>query len=426
MIRNIRSVRGMKDYLPNSTVIWQQIEIILKNILRNYGYKEIRLPIIEKISLYERAIGNVTDLVEKEMYTFIDRNGDSLTLRPEGTAGCIRSGIEHGFLYHQEQRLWYMGPMFRHERPQKGRYRQFNQMGIEVFGLTGPNIDVELIMMNIRWWKALGIENHVRLEINSLGSIEACSNYRNVLIKFLEKNEHLLDEQCKHRMYTNPMRILDSKNPKVKELMQNAPKIIDYLDNDSNIHFEKFCKLLNELDVKYDINPYLVRGLDYYNRTVIEWIADSLGAQSTICGGGRYDNLVMQLAGYHTPAIGFALGIERLISLVESVNPVFKTTNYASIDVYIINNNLHNHIAAIILAESIRDAMPELIFVTDFRGGSLKKQTIRAVKLNASLILILDEYLANSNRAVIKDLRTGTQQIIDRIDIVNTLYLLLK
>ncbi|PPI88261.1 histidine--tRNA ligase [Candidatus Pantoea edessiphila] len=424
MIKNIQAVRGMKDYLPTNTYIWQVIENILKKTLNSYGYKEIRLPIIEKISLYKRAIGNVTDIVEKEMYTFTDRNGDVLTLRPEGTAGCIRAGIEHGFLYNQEQRLWYMGPMFRHERPQKGRYRQFNQIGVEVFGLKGPDIDVELIMMNIRLWKELGISNHVRLEINSLGSLNSCNNYRNVLIKFLEKNKNVLDENCKNRMYINPMRILDSKNPIIKNLIHDAPKINDYLDDDSRIHFNKFCKLLNELDIRYKINPYLVRGLDYYNRTVIEWIADSLGSQSTICGGGRYDNLVKQLGGYCTPAIGFALGIERIVCLVEGVNPYFKATNTFNIDVYIIPYNEDAQLMAINLSEKLRDAMPQFKFVTNFGGGNLKKQIKRAVKWQASIIIILNTI--NLNEIIVKDLRNGKQQKISKSQIINLLHTLLK
>ncbi|PPI88924.1 histidine--tRNA ligase [Candidatus Pantoea edessiphila] len=426
MIKNIQSVRGMKDYLPINTAIWQSIENILKKILSNYGYKEIRLPIIEQMSLYKRAIGKVTDLVEKEMYTLIDRNGDVLTLRPEGTAGCIRAGIEHGFLYNQEQRLWYMGPMFRHERPQKGRYRQFHQLGVEVFGIKGPDVDAELILLNTRWWKKLGIDKHIRLEINCLGSFESRENYRNILIRFLEQNKNLLDENCKRSMYINPMRILDSKNPVVKNLIKNAPIIIDYIDNDSRIHFEGLCKLLDNLGVSYEINHYLVRGLDYYNRTVIEWITDYLGAQGTICGGGRYDNLVKQLGGHSTPAVGFAIGIERLVFLVQELNPCFKQLSNYDIDVYIISYGSNTKIIAMCLAEKLRDVMPEVKLVTNFGEGTIKKQITRAIKWGAKLTIILSEDAIKSNNVILKDLRNGTQKNILQSEIINVLKTLLK
>ncbi|MXP50834.1 histidine--tRNA ligase [Pantoea sp. SoEX] len=426
MAKNIQAVRGMKDYLPNNVYIWQKIENILKNILNSYGYSEIRLPIIEHISLYKRTIGDITDLVEKEMYNFTDRNGDVLTLRPEGTAGCVRAGIEHGFLYNQEQRLWYMGPMFRYERPQMGRYRQFHQFGVEVFGLEGPDIDAELIMINSRLWRALGIHNHIRLEINSIGSFDSCKNYRNVLIDFLEKHKDSLDENCQKRMYTNPMRVLDSKNPIIKSLMENAPKIINYVDDDSLNHFKNLCKLLDELNISYKINHNLVRGLDYYNRTVIEWISDSLGAQGTICGGGRYDNLVNQLSNYSTPAVGFALGMERLLFLVKTINPNFELKNNRNFDVHIITNCQGIKIIALDLAEELRDKIPELTFITSFRNTSLKKQIIRATKLGATFVLILNKNDRNLHNIIVKDLRNGKEQIVFKLDILSTLKFLLK
>lgn len=279
MAKNIQAIRGMNDYLPGETAIWQRIEGTLKNVLGSYGYSEIRLPIVEQTPLFKRAIGEVTDVVEKEMYTFEDRNGDSLTLRPEGTAGCVRAGIEHGLLYNQEQRLWYIGPMFRHERPQKGRYRQFHQLGVEAFGLQGPDIDAELILLTARWWRALGIAEHVNLELNSIGSLDARANYRDALVAYLEQHKEKLDEDCKRRMYTNPLRVLDSKNPDVQALLNDAPALGDYLDDDSREHFAGLCKLLEAAGIAYTVNQRLVRGLDYYNRTVFEWVTNSLGSQ---------------------------------------------------------------------------------------------------------------------------------------------------
>ncbi len=285
MAKNIQAIRGMNDYLPEETALWQRIEGTLKQVLGGYGYSEIRLPIVEQTPLFKRAIGEVTDVVEKEMYTFEDRNGESLTLRPEGTAGCVRAGIEHGLLYNQEQRLWYIGPMFRYERPQKGRYRQFHQLGAEVFGLQGPDIDAELILLTARWWKALGIAEHVTLELNSIGSLEARANYRDALVAFLEQHVEVLDEDCKRRMYSNPLRVLDSKNPEVQALLNDAPRLSEYLDEESRAHFAGLCELLAQAGIPYTVNERLVRGLDYYNRTVFEWVTTSLGAQGTVCAG---------------------------------------------------------------------------------------------------------------------------------------------
>jgi histidyl-tRNA synthetase len=281
----------MNDCLPTQTPLWQKVEGTVKQVISAYGYNEIRMPIVESTHLFKRAIGEVTDVVEKEMYTFDDRNGDSLTLRPEGTASCVRAGIENGLLYNQEQRLWYMGPMFRHERPQKGRYRQFHQVGVEVFGIDGPDVDAELIMMTARLWRELGINDHVRLELNSIGSLQARAEYRIALIAFLEQHMDVLDEDAKRRMYTNPLRVLDTKNPAIQEVLVDAPMLSAYLDPESKQHFTGLCELLDAAGIKYQVNERLVRGLDYYNRTVFEWITDSLGAQGTVCGGGRYDYL---------------------------------------------------------------------------------------------------------------------------------------
>ena len=379
---------------------------------------------MEQTPLFKRAIGEVTDVVEKEMYTFDDRNGESLTLRPEGTAGCVRAGIEHGLLYNQEQRLWYMGPMFRYERPQKGRYRQFYQIGVEVFGLQGPDIDAELIMLNARWWKALGISEHVRLELNSIGSLDARAHYRDALVAFLEQHKDVLDEDCKRRMYSNPMRVLDSKNPDVQQLLNDAPQLGDYLDDESREHFSGLCALLDDAGISYTVNQRLVRGLDYYNRTVIEWVTDSLGSQGTVCGGGRYDGLVEQLGGRATPAVGFAMGMERLVLLVQAVNPEFEPTS--NVDVYVIASGQGVQSAAMQLAEKLRDEAPELRLMTNFGGGNFKKQFARADKWGARVALVLGEDEVKAGQVVIKDLRRGEQQTLDQAEAAAVLRTLLQ
>ncbi|CAI2460916.1 histidine--tRNA ligase [Serratia plymuthica] len=415
MAKNIQAIRGMNDYLPEDTALWQRIEGTLKQVLGSYGYSEIRLPIVEQTPLFKRAIGEVTDVVEKEMYTFEDRNGESLTLRPEGTAGCVRAGIEHGLLYNQEQRLWYIGPMFRYERPQKGRYRQFNQLGVEVFGLQGPDIDAELILLTARWWKALGISEHVNLELNSIGSLEARANYRDALVAFLEQHKDTLDEDCKRRMYSNPLRVLDSKNPEVQALLNDAPRLSEYLDEESKAHFDGLCELLSQAGIPYTINERLVRGLDYYNRTVFEWVTTSLGAQGTVCAGGRYDGLVEQLGGRATPAVGFAMGLERLVLLVQEVNPDFKAP--ATIDVYVISSGAGAQSAAMQLAENVRDAVPQLKLMTNYGGGNFKKQITRADKWGARVALILGENEVAAQQVVVKDLRSGEQETLAQSEV---------
>ena len=424
MAKNIQAIRGMNDFLPADTAIWQRVEDVLKSVLASYGYSEIRLPIVEQTPLFKRAIGEVTDVVEKEMYTFDDRNGESLTLRPEGTAGCVRAGIEHGLLYNQEQRLWYMGPMFRYERPQKGRYRQFYQIGVEVFGLQGPDIDAELIMLNARWWKALGIADHVRLELNSIGSLEARAHYRDALVAFLEQHKEVLDEDCKRRMYSNPMRVLDSKNPDIQQLLNDAPQLGDYLDDESREHFSGLCALLDDAGIRYTVNQRLVRGLDYYNRTVIEWVTDSLGSQGTVCGGGRYDGLVEQLGGRATPAVGFAMGMERLVLLVQAVNPEFEPTS--NVDVYVIASGQGVQSAAMQLAEKLRDEAPELRLMTNFGGGNFRKQFARADKWGARVALVLGEDEVKAGQVVVKDLRRGEQQTLDQAEAAAVLRTLLQ
>ncbi|MEI7179009.1 histidine--tRNA ligase [Pectobacterium carotovorum] len=423
MAKNIQAIRGMNDYLPAETALWQRIENSLKQVLSGYGYNEIRLPIVEQTPLFKRAIGEVTDVVEKEMYTFDDRNGDSLTLRPEGTAGCVRAGIEHGILYNQEQRLWYVGPMFRYERPQKGRYRQFHQLGCEVFGLQGPDIDAELILMTARWWRVLGIADHVKLELNSIGSLDARARYREALVAFLEQHKDQLDEDCLRRMYTNPLRVLDTKNPQIQVLLNDAPVLTDYLDDESRAHFEALGELLTQSGIPYTVNPRLVRGLDYYNRTVFEWVTTSLGAQGTVCAGGRYDGMVEQLGGHATPAVGFAMGLERLVLLVQSVNPDFKAQ--PSVDVYLISSGTGTQVAAMQLAEKLRDALPQLKLMTNYGGGNFKKQFARADKWGARVALVLGENEVAAGQVVVKNLSNGEQDTLAQADVASRLATLL-
>ncbi|OCG46223.1 histidine--tRNA ligase [Gilliamella sp. Choc5-1] len=417
--KKIQSIRGMNDLLPTDSASWQQIEKIVKGVLNSYGYNEIRTPIVEDTALFKRAVGEVTDIVEKEMYTFNDRNDESITLRPEITAGCVRAGIEHGLFYNQEQRLWYLGPAFRYEKPQKGRYRQFHQFGVEVFGLEGPNIDAEIILLTARFWKALGLENHTSLELNSIGSLEARANYRNALVAFLEQYKDKLDEDCLRRMYTNPLRILDSKNPVVQELLNRAPKLFDYLDEESKQHFEGLCRLLDNAGIKYNINQRLVRGLDYYNRTVFEWVTSSLGAQGTVCGGGRYDGLVSQLGGQPTPAVGFAMGVERLVLLVQAVNPSLNCNN--SIDVYMISSGDEKTISvAQNIAELLRDSLPNWRIMTNYGSSNFKKQFTKADKLGAKIAIIIGENELANQSVMVKNLQTGEQVEVAQKEVVQT------
>ncbi|MBY6199551.1 histidine--tRNA ligase [Vibrio hangzhouensis] len=414
MAKTIQAIRGMNDCLPTQSPLWQKVENTVKHVVSAYGYNEVRMPIVEMTHLFSRAIGEVTDVVEKEMYTFEDRNGDSLTLRPEGTAGCVRAGIENGLLYNQEQRLWYMGPMFRHERPQKGRYRQFHQCGVEVFGLNGPDVDAELIMMTARLWRELGIAEHVRLELNSIGSLEARADYRTALIAHLEQHVDVLDEDSKRRMHTNPLRVLDSKNPDVQAILVDAPELSEYLDEDSKAHFAGLCELLDAAGIEYTVNQRLVRGLDYYNRTVFEWITESLGAQGTVCGGGRYDGLVEQLGGKATPAVGFAMGLERLVLMMETLE---LTEVRRSVDVYVVTAGEGTMMAGMKLAENLREAIPGIRVMSHFGGGNFKKQFKRADKVGAVYALVLGENEVAENTVVVKDLQGGEQETIAQTEL---------
>lgn len=387
MAKNFQSIRGMHDVLPDESPRWQSFEAVVKRIMASYGYSEIRTPLVESTDLFCRSIGDMTDIVEKEMYTFADRNGDMLTLRPEGTASCVRAGIEHGILHNQILRLWYSGPMFRHERPQKGRFRQFHQFGAEVFGIAEAEIDVELILMTARLWRELGLKD-IRLELNTLGSLESRASYREVLLDYLRSNSDGLDEDSLKRVETNPLRVLDSKNPKMGSLIKNAPNLHDYLDEDSKQHFDKLRQYLDAANISYTINPGLVRGLDYYCKTVFEWVTDKLGAQGTVCAGGRYDGLVEQLGGKDTPAAGFALGVERLLSLMEESGVTQETDK---LDVYLMSQSGSSVIRSMKLAETLRDKFPELKMVTNFGEGSLKNKIKRAVKNGAKLALIVGD-----------------------------------
>ena len=410
--QKIQAIRGMNDLLPTESALWQQVEKIVKNVLNSYGYNEIRTPIVEETALFKRAVGEVTDIVEKEMYTFNDRKDISLTLRPELTAGCVRAGIEHGLLYNQEQRLWYFGPAFRYERPQRGRHRQFHQFGVEVFGLAGPDIDAELILLTARLWKALGIAEYTHLELNSIGSLAARDNYRHALVEFLEQHKDSLDEDCKRRMYTNPLRVLDSKNPSIQELLNQAPKLFDYLDPESKDHFAGLCQLLDANGIKYTVNQRLVRGLDYYNRTVFEWVTNSLGSQGTVCGGGRYDSLVSQLGGRATPAVGFAIGAERLILLIQAVNTQLKSDN--NIDVYMISSGNNTRVQAQKLAEKMRDVMPTKRIMTNYGSNDFKKQFSQADKYGAKLAIVIGENEILTNKVVVKNLQSGEQMEVEQ------------
>ncbi|OBX06930.1 histidinol dehydrogenase [Gallibacterium salpingitidis] len=420
MAKTIQAIRGMNDYLPSDTPLWQWVENKVKHRLNSYGYSEIRMPIVESTPLFARAIGEVTDVVEKEMFTFNDRDEESLTLRPEGTAGCVRAGIEHGLLYNQEQRLWYIGPMFRYERPQKGRYRQFHQFGVEVFGIANPLIDAELIIMTAKLWQDLGIADHVQLQLNSIGSLEARKNYRAALVDYLQGHFELLDEDSKRRLTTNPLRILDSKDAKVQEVLNDAPKLHDYLDDDSRQHFETLCSILDQYGIKYEINQKLVRGLDYYNKTVFEWVTSALGAQGTVCGGGRYDGLVEQLGGHATPAVGFAMGLERLVLLIQEV--VADLPINPNVDIYIVHQGDNTTLPALQVATQIRDQLPQTKVLLHCSGGNFKKQFKRADKSGAKFAIILGEDEVAQQQVVIKDLLSGAEQVtLPMSEIINYL-----
>ena len=408
MAAKIQAIRGMHDILPEQTRLWQLMEARMRGVMRRYGYREIRMPIVEVTELFKRSIGEVTDIVEKEMYSFEDRNGDGLTLRPEGTAGCVRAVIENGLL-DQPQRLWYQGPMFRHERPQKGRYRQFQQIGLEVFGLEGPDIDQEVILLTARLWQELGLEG-LELQLNTLGTPEERTHYRRDLVSYLRDHFEQLDEDSRRRLETNPLRILDTKNPTMGELVAGAPTLVQHLGEESRAHFDSLCAGLDACGVAYHINPRLVRGLDYYSRTVFEWVTDRLGAQGTVCAGGRYDGLVQQLGGRATPAVGFAMGLERLVALLDEQG---FGDDAAPLDAYLVTLGAAARQRGLKLAEELRDELPELRLLSHCGGGSFKAQFKKADRSGARFALILGEGELERGVVGVKPLRddSGQQEI---------------
>ena len=406
MAKNIQAIRGMNDILPDDTPIWLYLEEQVRQVLAAYGYSEIRMPIMEKTELFKRSIGEVTDIVEKEMYTFEDRNGDSLTLRPEGTAGCVRAAIENGLLHNQVQRLWYQGAMFRHERPQKGRYRQFQQIGLETYGMAGPDIDLEVILLSARLWRQLGIPG-LELQLNTLGTPEERSLYREELLAYLAANREQLDEDGLKRMGTNPLRVLDSKNRDMQSMIEKAPSLLEYLDTESKEHFEQLKLYLDDAGIGYNVNPRLVRGLDYYCKTVFEWVTDSLGAQGTVCAGGRYDGLVEQLGGRATPAAGFALGIERLLALRQDSGVEDQPQ---SPDIYLMMQGESSARHGLQFAEKLRDENPRLSVLSNCGGGSFRSQMKKADKSGAAIALILGESEIADNTVTVKFLREQKEQ----------------
>jgi histidyl-tRNA synthetase len=416
-LKKIQAIRGMNDLLPSDSAAWQYVEAVVANILRRYAYQEIRFPILESTDLFKRSIGEVTDIVEKEMYTFDDRNGDSLTLRPEGTACCVRACEEHGLLYNQTQRLWYIGPMFRYERPQKGRYRQFHQIGVETFGMDGPDIDAEVLLLSARILRELGAAEFVTLQINSLGDSESRAKYKEALVAYLEVHKDKLDADSQRRLTTNPLRILDSKEVSTQALLDSAPVLLDYLDEDSRTHFEQLKALLDAGGIQYHVNPRLVRGLDYYGKTAFEWVTDKLGSQSTVCAGGRYDNLVEQLGGKATPAVGFGIGLERLVLLLQAVDALPKNLEQI-VDVYVVAVGEVQK-EAFQLAEKLRNELPALRVINHCGGGNFKNQLKKADKSTASLALILGEDEVAKAVVAVRFLREDQpQQIIAFNDII--------
>ena len=416
----IQSIRGMSDLLPEQSATWQYLERVVADVLARYSYREIRFPLLEQTELFKRAVGEVTDIVEKEMYSFDDRNGDSLSLRPEGTAGCVRACTENGLLHNQTQRLWYMGPMFRHERPQKGRLRQFHQIGVEAFGLKGPDIDAELLLLTARLWKTLKIDHAVKLEINSLGTSDDRKRYRAALVEYLTARYEQLDEDSQRRLQSNPMRVLDSKNADVQALLHAAPNLADFIDDESRQHFERLCAMLDAADVPFQINPRLVRGLDYYGKTVFEWVTTHLGAQGTVCAGGRYDGLVEQLGGKPCPGVGFAMGIERLVLLLDELGVVPDSIAH-QIDVYLMAvGDVEQQ--GLVLAEKLREQCPRLRIEHHCGGGSVKSQIKKADKSGATIALIMGEDEAASGTIGVKYLREDkAQETVAQSELVSVL-----
>ncbi|MCF6765990.1 histidine--tRNA ligase [Thiotrichales bacterium 19S3-7] len=416
MNKKIQSVRGMNDILPfengdtGSSKQWQYVETIFSNTLKQYGYHEIRTPLVEKSELFHRGVGEVTDIVEKETYDFKDRNNENLTLRPEGTAGCVRAVIEHNMLRGAKQKLWYSGAMYRHERPQKGRYRQFYQLGVEALGFSDEAIEIETLLMTWRFWQQLGLGKHVILELNNLGSNQSREQYKLKLIEYFESNLEKLDEDSNRRLYKNPLRILDSKNDQMRQLIEHAPKLADHVDDESKERFDALCNELNSQKIPYKVNPYLVRGIDYYSNTVFEWVTDQLGSQGTICAGGRYDGLVKQLGGPETPAFGFALGLERILILLKQLHLFPQLSNQPFI--YFIHGNKVAQYKALKLAEVIRNLLPDIPLEVNLSGGSFKSQFKQADKIEATFAIIIGDDELETNSIQLKPLTPKAQTIV--------------
>jgi len=408
-LASIKAIRGMNDILPDQTPLWQFFEAQVKLVFDQYGYQEIRMPIAEKTDLFCRSIGEATDVVEKEMYTFADRNGDNMTLRPEGTASCVRAAQEHGLTYNQVQRLWYHGPMFRYERPQKGRQRQFHQFGAEVYGIDGPDVDAELIIMTARLWRALGLQDAVTLQLNTLGSSAARAAYKTDLVAFLKINMAKLDADSQRRVTTNPMRVLDSKDANTQAVLDGAPDFYSYLDDESRVHFERLRELLDAAGITYVVNPRLVRGLDYYCKTVFEWVTDKLGAQGTVCGGGRYDGMIEQLGGKPTPAVGWAMGVERMILLLQEMQQEPAGLGQQA-DVYLAHMGDAASLRTMQLAEQLRTDISGLRLLWHCGGGSLKNQMKKADRCGAKLVLIMGADELAQGQIQIKPLQGQGQQ----------------
>jgi histidyl-tRNA synthetase len=409
VIEKIQAIRGMNDVLPKDCVYWRQLETTLAECLSRYAYQEIRFPLVESTQLFKRSLGDVTDIVEKEMYTFTDLNGDSLTLRPEGTAGCLRACLEHGLLHNQQQKLWYLGPMYRHEKPQKGRYRQFHQLGVEALGMDGTDIELELIALCRRLWRQLGIEQSLVLQINTIGELSERNQYKERLVEFLSPRATMLDADSQRRLTRNPLRILDSKNPDVQALLQEAPKLIDSLGEASREKFASLCSGLESMGIAYEINPKLVRGLDYYGHTVFEWVTDKLGSQATVCAGGRYDALVEQLGGSAIPAVGFALGIERLLLLMETLHVTLEKSSPPTFFMIAVSDEAQRK--SLIIAEEIRDTCSSWQVISNTVGGSFKSQFKKADKSGADFAIILGEDELRNDQVSIKNLRRQEEQV---------------
>ncbi len=410
----LQAIKGMNDILPDEAELWLWFEEVIRDWLHGYGYRNIRMPLLESTSLFKRAIGEVTDIVEKEMYSFEDAlNGDQLTLRPEGTASCVRAVLQHNLLYNAPQRLYYSGQMFRHERPQKGRYRQFHQIGVEALGFAGPDIDAEHILMCARLWRKLGL-NDVKLQLNTLGDIESRQRHREKLIRYFEQHQQLLDADAQRRLHANPLRILDSKNPAMQQLVADAPKLMDELDDEALQHFEQVQRILTQHEIPYEINTRLVRGLDYYNRTVFEWVTDRLGAQGTVCAGGRFDGLVEQIGGKPAPAVGFAMGIERLLALLQENGNIQPAP---LVDVYMVHQGDQASVMAASVAEQLRDEA--LRVVLHCGGGSFKSQMKKADASRAPVALVIGDDEAAAGEVTVKPLRGGAQHKVAVAELVS-------